>query len=818
MLHKLDMQTKHIIEISQSEAKAVNTKLIEPEHLLIAILKEDCSASMVLRKYKVNISNIKRVIRKMKISKTISGKAHLSENCKKILDHALELIVKHDHENISPEHLLYSLVATQNRARTIINKLTNYKVVKEQIQKVIFDREQGPEEGIHLPHHEEGGYEHVHSQPRTNKRTKRSALEAFGKNLTEMAKQNKLDPVIGRTEEMGRLINILTRRKKNNPVLVGYAGVGKTSIVEGIAHAIAKGNVPEKLRNKKIYSIDLGLMVAGTKYRGQFEERIKALLKEVTQDKDIIIFLDEIHTIVGAGSAEGSLDAANIMKPALAKGEIKCIGATTIKEYRKSIEKDAALERRFHPVTVQETSIEETFTILKELQQKYEEHHGVTIGNESIYLCCKLSKKYINDRYLPDKAIDVLDEAAAYVSLGKTQNVSTLKDKIKRTENKRDSLLKEGKFRELNKVHNELKSLNQKLFSNAMSESGFTAITPETVKLIVSEISKIPITDIKEDEKANLANMEKDLQEVVINQNEAIDIISKVVKKSRVGMSDPKRPIGSFMFVGATGVGKTHIAKQLAKIMFGSEEALVQVNMSEYMEKHSVSKMIGSPPGYVGYEDAGQLTEMIRRRPYSVILLDEIEKAHPELLNVLLQVFEEGELTDNMGRKTSFKNSIIIMTSNVGVKEMNQKSVGFGKHNNATDAKHKVQAAIKDAFRPEFINRLDNIVFFNKLSKDDISKIVELEVKPLIEKLNEINIKAIVHDNAIEFIANTVNPDEFGARPVKRAIATLLEDKITDLILEEKIPASSTINIKVVKGELSVVPKRKYTRRKKEGN
>ena len=633
------------------------------------------------------------------------------------------------------------------------------------------------------------------NQPSFANKTKTPALDAFGRNLTNLAKEGKLDPVINRKNEIERVIQILGRRTKNNPVLLGEAGVGKTAIVEGLAQAIVAGNVPELLRNKRIVIMDLALMIAGTKYRGQFEERIKAIMDEIRRSENIIIFIDELHTLVGAGAAEGAIDASNILKPALSRGEIQCIGATTMNEYRKFIEKDAALERRFQTIMVDPPSVDETVEILKGLRDKYEAHHRVKFSDIALNVAAKLSDRYISGRFLPDKAIDIIDEAGSRARLATMTippNLKELEEKIEQLKNDKEAFIKSQNFEKAAKLRDQEREARKNLEEinkewTQKRDQMLPELGEEDIAKIVSQWTGIPIFRLEQKESEKLLKIKEELHKRMVNQDEAIQTIANAVRRSRAGIKDPKRPIGSFIFLGPTGVGKTLLARALAEFMFGDENALIQLDMSEYMEKFNVSRLVGAPPGYVGYEEGGQLTEKVRRHSYAVILLDEIEKAHPDVFNILLQVFEDGRLTDSFGRKVDFRNTIVIMTSNVGAEILRKKgSLGFISQKEEMEyqeMKDKLMEEVKKTFRPEFLNRLDDIIVFRSLKKKDLSRIVDLEVEEVRKRLKEQNISVELSKESKEFITEKGFDPTFGARPLKRTIQRYLEDPLAEEII-----------------------------------
>jgi ATP-dependent Clp protease ATP-binding subunit ClpC len=702
------------------------------------------------------------------------------------------------HNYIGTEHILLGLIkeAEGVASQVLMNLGLDLNSVREEVMSIL---------GAGTP-----GFS------QTGVRTKTPALDAFGRDVTSLAREGKLDPVIGRKQEIERVIQILSRRTKNNPVLLGEAGVGKTAIVEGLAQAIVKGDVPEILKNKRIVILDLALMVAGTKYRGQFEERIKAVMEELKRsNKEIIIFIDELHTLVGAGAAEGAIDASNILKPALSRGEIQCIGATTLDEYRKYIEKDAALERRFQTIMVEPPTVEQTIEILKGLRDKYEAHHRVKFTDSALEAAAKLSDRYISGRYLPDKAIDLIDEAGSRARL----NVMVIPPEIKELESKVENLRKEKEgyikvqdFEKAAFLRDQERAAREEL-ERKMKEWNQTKdrIRPEVTEVeianIVSQWTGIPIVRLEEKESEKLLKIEEELHKRVIGQDEAITAIAHAIRRSRAGIKDPRRPIGSFIFLGPTGVGKTLLARALAEFMFGDEDALVQLDMSEYMEKFNVSRLIGAPPGYVGYEEGGQLTEKIRRRPYAVILLDEIEKAHPDVFNLLLQILEEGRLTDSFGRKVDFRNSVVIMTSNIGAELLRkQGSLGFKEVKEEItyqEMKERLLEEVKKTFKPEFLNRIDDIIVFRPLLKEDLEKIVDIELGFVYERLKEQKISLELTKEAKEFLIEKGFDPVFGARPLKRTIQRYLEDPLAQEIISQRIKEGSKVKVKRKNEELT---------------
>jgi ATP-dependent Clp protease ATP-binding subunit ClpC len=648
------------------------------------------------------------------------------------------------------------------------------------------------------------------------KETSTSKLEKFGRDLTQLAKEDKLDPVIGRKEEIERVIHILSRRTKNNPVLIGDPGTGKTAIVEGLAQRIIRGQVPEPLRNKKVFALDLALVVANTSHRGQFEHRLKELIKEVVDSHgQIILFVDEIHTVVGTGSAEGSMDAANILKPALSRGELKMVGATTVDEYRKYIEKDAALERRFQPILVNETTPEETVEILKGLRERYEKHHQVVITDDAIFSAVKMSDRYISDRFLPDKAIDLIDEASALVRLSQVQEPENLKQVESKLKVAKEELRDELPEARKQKIQNEIEELERvkaeltDIWTKTKLEN-IPDVTIDDVLKVVSRSTGIPLERLSVAEKEKLLNLEEKIHGRIVGQDQAVSIVSDAIRRARAGLKDPNRPIGSFLFLGPTGIGKTELSKALAEVLYGSEDMIVRLDMSEYMEKHTVSKLIGAPPGYIGFERGGNLTDVVRRKPFSVVLLDEIEKAHPDVYNALLQIMEDGRLTDSKGRTVDFKNTIIIMTSNVGSDELRRSDIGFGKEKGAknkgqiSDFETKIQKILKDNFRPEFLNRIDEIVMFTSLTKEEVSQIAEKMIEKTTERLKDQNIQINVDKKLVEYLVDKGYNEEYGARPLRRLIQKEIENRLSDMIISGELQEDSIVDMTVSRGKVQL--------------
>jgi len=748
------------------------------------------------------------------------GKLPYTPRAKKVIELAFEEARSLGHNYVGTEHLLLGLLREHEgvAARVLMNLGLNLEDVREEILNLLGAEFPGPGEAA-----PEAG--------RRKGKSKTPALDSFGRDLTELAKEGKLDPVIGRTKEIERVVQVLSRRTKNNPVLLGEAGVGKTAIVEGLAQQIVESNVPELLKDRRIVVLDLALMVAGTKYRGQFEERIKAVMSEVKRSKNVIIFIDELHTLVGAGGAEGAIDASNVLKPALSRGEIQCIGATSLDEYRKYVEKDGALERRFQTIIVDPPTRKETIEILKGLRDRYEAHHGVRITDGALRAATDLAIRYITGRYLPDKAIDVIDEAGARVRLKAMTKPPDLKDiekEIEQLNGEKEAAVANQDFERAAAIRDKAEGLKkqmeaaQKEWRENSKEIG-GVVDEEVVADIVSNMTGIPLTSLKAEESKRLLNMEKEIHRQVVSQDEAITAIARSIRRSRSGLKDPKRPIGSFIFIGPTGVGKTLLAKSLANFMFGSEDALIQIDMSEYMEKHNVSRLIGAPPGYVGYEEGGQLTETIRRRPYAVVLLDEIEKAHSDVFNMLLQIMEEGRLTDSFGRNIDFRNVILIMTSNIGAEVIkNQAALGFRKMSaeiTYEKMKEQLMNEIEKVFRPEFLNRLDDTIVFKTLTREDMKTIVDYELARVQERLKDRDITLELTDKAKELIIEKGYSPDFGARPLKRAISQYIEDPLSEEILKEEFHPGDNILVSATENHLTfkaAAPKKKAKKEQRD--
>lgn len=800
------------LNLAIESAEEMRHNYVGTEHILYGLVKEGSGvAATALNECGVTEDALREKL------ESINGTMSLVEltpddftpRTKRVLRAAVIISSKTGYTYVGTEHLLLAILSeSDSYAVAFLEELG--VSVERLAQAVSKGMQGGADDGF-------GGFENE-SAPNGSQKGG-SALDKFGRDLTQAAKNGEIDPVIGREKEIQRVIQILSRRTKNNPVLIGEPGVGKTAVAEGLALEIAKGNVPEILKDKRVVSLDLTGMVAGAKYRGDFEERIKAAIDEVKKSKNTILFIDELHTIVGAGAAEGSADAANILKPSLARGDFQVIGATTLNEYRKYIEKDAALERRFQPVKVGEPTPEQAVQILKGLRDSYEAHHKVKITDEAINAAVTLSSRYIADRYLPDKAIDLIDEGASKVrlaSLTSPDNVKELEDEIADYEKEKASAINEQDFERAARLRDEQKELQTKLDDakkkwQEQQKGNSGEVTAEDIAKIVSEWTGIPVVQLTKEESERLLNMENVLHERVIGQSEAVTAIAKAIRRGRVGLKDPKRPAGSFIFLGPTGVGKTELCKALAEAMFGDENAMLRLDMSEYMEKHTVSKLIGSPPGYVGFEEGGQLTEKVRRKPYSVVLFDEIEKAHPDVFNMLLQILEDGRLTDSQGRTVDFKNTIIIMTSNVGARLITEKqsSLGFNSENENVeesekkDIKELVTGELRKVFRPEFLNRVDDIIVFNKLNKDEIKQIAVKMLKTLENRLDKMNIKISFTDNAISEIADKGFDENYGARPLRRAIQNEIEDPLSEQMLEGKVKDGAVVTCDFSDGQFT---------------
>ncbi|APM37532.1 ATP-dependent Clp protease ATP-binding subunit [Clostridium kluyveri] len=806
MFGRFTERAQKVLIYAQEEAQALQHGYVGTEHILLGVLKEDGIAKNFLNNMNITIETVRSFIEEYEGRGEIdlyNKEIPLTPRTKRLLELSLFEARNLNHNYISPEHILLALIReAEGVAFTILN---NLGADFNKLRKQLIDSLSGEQSVSSNNSKKENG------EPTPT-------LDQFGRDLTDMAREGKLDPVIGREKETQRVLEILSRRTKNNPCLIGDPGVGKTAIAEGLAEKIVAANIPELLKGKRVVTLDLSSMIAGSKYRGEFEERLKKVMEEIRKSGNVILFIDEIHTIIGAGAAEGAIDASNILKPALARGEIQCIGATTIDEYRKYIEKDAALERRFQPILVGEPTKEEAVLILKGLRDKYEAHHRVKITDEAIEAAVNLSDRYITDRYLPDKAIDLIDEAAAKVriqNLIAPPDLKNLEAELeKATKEKEDSIRLQDfeKAAKLRDIEKELKDKLEGLKTNwkTKKEVSTLLVGEEKIASVVSQWTNVPVEKLTEKELQRLLKLEDILHKRVIGQDEAVKSIARAVRRSRVGLKDPKRPIGSFIFLGPTGVGKTELSKALAEAMFGDENNLIRIDMSEYMEKHTVSKLIGSPPGYVGYDEGGQLTEKVRRNPYSVVLFDEIEKAHPEVFNILLQILEDGRLTDGKGKTVNFKNTIIIMTSNVGVSTIKkQKSMGFTivndneKQDEYNKMKDNIMEELKTSFRPEFLNRIDDIIVFHQLQEDDLKQIVKIMLNDVSMRLKEKEIDINFNEKAQELLAKEGFDITYGARPLRRAITKTVEDKLSEEMLKGNVKRGDKVEVAVQGEELT---------------
>ena len=810
MYERFTDRARKVMQLANQEAQRFNHEYIGTEHILLGLVKEGSGvAANVLKNLDVDLRKIRLEVEKIVQSgpdMVTMGKLPQTPRAKKVIEYAMEEARNLNHNYVGTEHLLLGLLREQEgvAAQVLMNLGLKLEDVREEVLNLL---------GHGLEASETGDRAAAGSSKASKSKT--PALDSFGRDLTDLARAGKLDPVIGREREIERVTQILCRRGKNNPVLLGEAGVGKTAIVEGFAQMVIEGNVPDLLRDKRIVVLDLAMMVAGTKYRGQFEERIKAVMNEVRRAKNTILFIDELHTLVGAGGAEGAIDASNVLKPALSRGELQCIGATTLDEYRKYIEKDGALERRFQTVMVEPPNSEQTVSILKGLRDRYEQHHRVQITDDALEKAVELSSRYITARCLPDKAIDVIDEAGARIrlkSMVRPPDLKELEEEIERLNQAKEEAVANQDFEkaaslrdQADKLKKKKEQLNREWREKSKQTDG--VVDAEVIAEVVAKMTGIPLTRLSSEDAVRLLQMEDELHRRVISQDEAIKQVSKAVRRSRSGLKDPKRPTGVFLFSGPTGVGKTLLAKSLAEFMFGDEEALIQIDMSEYMEKHNVSRLIGAPPGYVGYEEGGQLTEKIRRRPYAVVLLDEIEKAHHDVFNMLLQIMEEGHLTDSFGRKVDFKNVVLIMTTNAGANSMaHGGTFGFGKDDSDRsydDMKRNLMHDLQRQFKPEFLGRLDEVVVFRKLTEEDLKHIVDIELAKVRERLGERGLRLDLTDEARSFIISKGNDNDgldYGARPLRRSVERYIEDPLSEELLRGAFEGQNliTVNVKEV--------------------
>jgi ATP-dependent Clp protease ATP-binding subunit ClpC len=806
MYERFTDRARKVMQLANQEAQRFNHEYIGTEHVLLGLVKEGSGvAANVLKNLDVDLRRIRNEVEKIVQSgpdMVTMGKLPQTPRAKKVIEYAMEEARNLNHNYVGTEHLLLGLLREQEgvAAQVLMNLGLKLEDVREEVLNLLGHGVEASEGGERATSSSTGG---------KSSKSKTPALDSFGRDLTELAKAGKLDPVIGRADEIERVTQILCRRQKNNPVLLGEAGVGKTAIVEGFAQLVVDGNVPELLRDKRIVVLDLAMMVAGTKYRGQFEERIKAVMNEVRRAKNTILFIDELHTLVGAGGAEGAIDASNVLKPALSRGELQCIGATTLDEYRKYIEKDSALERRFQNVMVDPPTDAQTVEILKGLRERYETHHKVQITDDALQGAVELASRYITGRCLPDKAIDVIDEAGARIrlkSMVRPPDLKEIEEEGERLNQQKEEAVANQDFEKaaaLRDSADKLKKKKEQLTNEwrEKSKENEGVVDEEVIAEVVAKMTGIPLTRLSSEDAVRLLQMEDEMHERVISQDEAIKQVSKAVRRSRSGLKDPKRPTGCFLFAGPTGVGKTLLAKTLAEFMFGDQEALIQIDMSEYMEKHNVSRLIGAPPGYVGFEEGGQLTEKIRRRPYAVVLMDEIEKAHPDVFNMMLQIMEEGHLTDSFGRMVDFKNVIMIMTTNAGAQAIaHGAGFGFGKKSEEADygnMKKEVMSVLERDFKPEFLGRLDEVVVFKKLQGEDLKLIIDIELSKVRERLGERGLGIELNDAAKEFIIKSGGDLDYGARPLRRAVEQAIEDPLSEELLRGAFEGKNHILVTV---------------------
>jgi ATP-dependent Clp protease ATP-binding subunit ClpC len=821
MFDRFTDRAKKVMSFARQEAQKFNHEYIGTEHILLGLVQEGSGvAANVLKNMNVDLDKIRHEVEKIVKtgpSMVTMGQLPFTPRAKKVLELSMEEATQLSHNYIGTEHLLLGLIKENEgiAAQVLMNLGVKLDEVREEVLEFL-----GHSEGSHEEESEEEGVAGGGggtSTPQGNTKSKTPALDSFGRDLTDLAREGKLDPVIGRENEIERVIQILSRRTKNNPVLLGEAGVGKTAIVEGLAQNIIRSNVPEILRRKRIVVLDLAMMVAGTKYRGQFEERIKAVMTEVRRAKDVVLFIDELHTLVGAGGAEGAIDASNVLKPALSRGEVQCIGATTLDEYRKYIEKDGALERRFQTVNVEPPSKDQAVEILRGLRDKYEAHHRVSYTDSALEAAVELSTRYINGRFLPDKAIDVIDEAGARVRIRSMTQPPDLEDidrEVARLNKEKEEAVASQDFERAADLRDKAYKLSKKKEQvqkewrekEANREVG-GVVDDEIIAETVSKMTGIPLNRLDQAEAERLLKMNEELKREVVNQDRAVEAVSKAVRRSRSGLKDPSRPMGCFIFLGPSGVGKTLLSKSLAKFMFGSEEAIIQIDMSEYMEKHNASRLVGAPPGYVGYEEGGHLTEKVRRRPYAVVLLDEIEKAHPDIFNMLLQIMEEGRLTDSFGRHIDFRNVVLIMTSNIGANLIrNSAGLGFTKstgEHGYEKMREMITAEVERHFRPEFLNRVDELVVFNQLTKQDMEQIVQIELRKVDSRLRARHLELRVDEEVLQFMIDKSFSEDFGARPLKRAIERYLEDPLAEEILRGGMEGPRAVKARLTDGKIT---------------
>jgi ATP-dependent Clp protease ATP-binding subunit ClpC len=804
MFNRFTQRAQKVLQLAQEEAIRLKHKEIGTEHILLGLIREGGGiAAKALEAINISPQMIESGIEELvgKGTEDVGPIVHYTPRAKKVIELSLDESRKLGHAYVGTEHILLALIREGEgvAARVLANTGVSINKARQQVLLLLGNNDNNPNGNTTM-----------------NQAVNTPTLDSLARDLTAVAREGSLDPVIGRSKEITRVVEVLSRRTKNNPVLIGEPGVGKTAIAEGLAQQIINNEVPEILRDKRVMTLDMGTVVAGTKYRGEFEDRLKKVMDEIRQAGNIILFIDELHTLIGAGGAEGAIDASNILKPSLARGELQCIGATTLDEYRKYIEKDAALERRFQPIQVDEPTVDETILIIKGLRDRYEAHHRVKISDEAVEAAAKLSDRYISDRFLPDKAIDLIDEAGSKVRLRSytvPPNLKELEDKLEGIKSEKNAAVSSQEFEKAaalrdseQKLKQELEQLKKEWKEKQGKEE--STVNVDDIAQVVAMWTGIPVSKIAQEESAKLLNLEEELHKRVVGQGEAVEAISRAIRRARAGLKDPKRPIGSFIFLGPTGVGKTELARALAEVMFGDEDAMIRVDMSEYMEKHSTSRLVGSPPGYVGFDDGGQLTEKVRRKPYSVVLFDEIEKAHPDVFNILLQVLEDGRLTDSKGRVVDFRNTVVIMTSNVGAEALKyRKHVGFGAGiDTAKDknAKSTMLEELKKAFRPEFLNRIDEMIVFHSLEKEHLKEIVSLMGASLTKRLKEQDLELKLTDTALEKIAEEGYDPQYGARPLRRALQKHVEDRLSEELLKGTLDKTQTVVLDYVDNEFIV--------------
>ncbi|MDA8102886.1 MAG: ATP-dependent Clp protease ATP-binding subunit [Nitrospiraceae bacterium] len=808
MFERFTDRARRVLVLAQEEARLLNHNFIGTEHILLGLIHEgEGVAAKALESLGISLEAVREKVEELigPASGPSAGSPPFTPRAKKVLELSLREALQLGHNYIGTEHMLLGLVREGDgvAAQVLTSLGADLSRVRQQVIQILSGYQGRETAGAGVG--QSSSQEQASGSP---------VLDQFGRNLTQMARDKELDPVVGRDKEIERVMQVLSRRTKNNPVLIGEPGVGKTAIVEGLAQKIVANDVPDTLRGKQLYTLDLGSLVAGSRYRGDFEERLKKVLKEIKTRKDIILFIDELHTLVGAGAAEGAIDAASILKPMLARGELQTIGATTLDEYRKHLEKDSALERRFQPIKVGEPALEHTIEILKGLRDRYESHHNVTITDQAIVAAANLADRYIADRYLPDKAIDLIDEAGSRLRIRRMSmppELRSLEDEISLIRREKEAAVERQAFDEAKRLAQKEKERIEAKTTlesewKASGQDLFDVVDEDVIAEVLSNWTGIPVYKLTEEETAKLLRMEEELHKRVVGQEEAIKALSKAIRRTRAGLKDPRRPSGSFIFLGPTGVGKTELAKTLAEFLFGDQDALIQLDMSEYMEKHTVSRLVGSPPGYVGYDEGGQLTEAVRRKPFSVVLFDEVEKAHPDVFNALLQILEDGRLTDAQGRSVDFKNTVLIMTSNLGTGDLRKSTVGFSKTSEAVTyeiMKRKVNDALKAHFKPEFLNRIDDVIVFHELSKEEVTEIVDLMVMRIAKQLESMGIGIVLTQAAKELIADKGYDPTLGARPLRRALQRFVEDPLSERLLWKEFRVGETVVVDAADGEIT---------------